>query len=213
MAPTPPRASDTKGKASVTGRRGVNVQKGAPPDRRILRTQERLREAVIVSILEKGWEATSVADVCERADVARSTFYLHYADKEDLLLSGFDHLEDHLIALSRVRGELAFLEPLFEHAHSHDRLVPRRPARPTPPRQPRNVAHQSRPPIHDRPPTPCRSFCSIHSSFTACGIQASHHTSRARHTLTTSAPHYPHPPRYEPLKTRGTRARMRLTIS
>jgi AcrR family transcriptional regulator len=37
----------------------------------------------------------TVRDVCERADVGRSTFYLHFADKESLLVSGFDDCVVH----------------------------------------------------------------------------------------------------------------------
>jgi transposase-like protein len=54
-------------------------------DRRVQRSKRALREALVQLMIEKGYEETTVADIAERADVGRSTFYTHYADKEDLL--------------------------------------------------------------------------------------------------------------------------------
>src|SRR5512139_3251865 len=74
-----------------------------PTDRRVLRTRATLREALVRLILERGWDDISVQDVCDRANVGRSTFYSHFADKEELLLAGFDDLRKALVAL-RVPG-------------------------------------------------------------------------------------------------------------
>ncbi len=63
-------------------------------DRRIQRTRQLLHEALIALILEKGYDAITVQDILERANLGRSTFYAHYRDKEDLLLSGFQDLFD-----------------------------------------------------------------------------------------------------------------------
>ena len=97
-----------------------------PTDRRVLRTRTTLRDALIHLILERGWEETSVQDVCDRADVGRSTFYTHFADKEDLLLSGFEDLRKLLRALRSPVGEshaaLGFMRGLLEHAHENRRL-------------------------------------------------------------------------------------------
>ena len=56
-------------------------------DRRAQRTRAALRDALISLIGERGWEDLAVQDICERANVGRSTFYLHYAGKEALLES------------------------------------------------------------------------------------------------------------------------------
>lgn len=61
-------------------------------DRRVQRTQQYLREALIALMLEKGYDAITVQDILDRANMGRSTFYAHYRDKEDLLLSGFHAL-------------------------------------------------------------------------------------------------------------------------
>lgn len=94
-----------------------------PADRRVQRTRRTLREALIELILERGWDETSVQHVCDRADVGRSTFYTHFADKEELLVGGFDDLrkavrEQH----PQSTGTLAFAGGLIEHAHEQRRL-------------------------------------------------------------------------------------------
>lgn len=61
-------------------------------DRRVQRTRRTRREALVALLLERGWDAVNVQDLCARADVGRSTFYTHFADKEDLLAGGLDDL-------------------------------------------------------------------------------------------------------------------------
>jgi AcrR family transcriptional regulator len=62
-------------------------------DRRVGKTRKALKEALTDLILEKGYEAVSVQDVIDRADVGRSTFYAHYIDKDDLLMAILADLE------------------------------------------------------------------------------------------------------------------------
>lgn len=54
-------------------------------DRRIQRTRPLLQEALFHLIIERGYERITIADITERANLGRTTFYLHYRDKEDLL--------------------------------------------------------------------------------------------------------------------------------
>lgn len=63
-------------------------------DRRINRTRKLLQEAFISLILEKGYEKITVQNVIDRANVGRSTFYAHFQDMDDLLLSQFDGLRE-----------------------------------------------------------------------------------------------------------------------
>ena len=62
-------------------------------DLRIRRTRERLGAALIALIEEKAIDEVTVREVLDRAKVGRSTFYVHYQDKDDLFLS---QLEDGL---------------------------------------------------------------------------------------------------------------------
>ncbi len=101
-----------------------------PVDRRVLRTRRTLREALIALLYERGWEAVSVQDICDRADVGRSTFYMHFADKEELLVGGFDDLRKMLRAQLAQASEggkgpaqpLQFARGMIEHAHENKRL-------------------------------------------------------------------------------------------
>jgi AcrR family transcriptional regulator len=95
----------------------------APPqDRRVRRTRRQLRDALVSLILERGWDDVSLVDVCARADVGRSTLYTHFADKEDLLLSGFDDLHASLGMHLGQPGTFGFIAPLVEHARENVKL-------------------------------------------------------------------------------------------
>ncbi len=92
-------------------------------DRRIRRTRKRLKEALISLILEKKYERITVQEILDRADVGRSTFYLHYRDKDDLLVSGMP--ENLLRFGGDERDENEILPPmteLFEHAQENYHL-------------------------------------------------------------------------------------------
>jgi AcrR family transcriptional regulator len=65
----------------------------ARPDRRVARSRRALKEALTDLILERGYEAVTVQDVIDRADVGRSTFYAHFLDKDDLLMAILADLE------------------------------------------------------------------------------------------------------------------------
>ena len=56
-------------------------------DRRIVRTRNLLGDALMALLEERNFDEISVQDVLNRAGVGRSTFYVHYRDKNDLFLS------------------------------------------------------------------------------------------------------------------------------
>jgi AcrR family transcriptional regulator len=66
-------------------------------DPRVRRTQEYLREALIELVLEEGYQDITIKDLADRACVNRSTFYLHYQDKDDLLKTGFAQYWDQVL--------------------------------------------------------------------------------------------------------------------
>jgi len=66
-------------------------------DPRVVRTRQMLRDALIASILEKGYDATSIQDITHRAGLRRATFYLHYADKDKLMFSLIRDMLDDLM--------------------------------------------------------------------------------------------------------------------
>ena len=63
-------------------------------DRRVQRTRRLLQDALVATVIEKGYEAATVQDIIDRADVGRATFYAHFADKQTLLTS---RLEDQVL--------------------------------------------------------------------------------------------------------------------
>jgi AcrR family transcriptional regulator len=104
-------------------------KRGAAPrvmDQRIRRTRNRLGSALIELIQEKPIDQVTVKEVLDRAGVGRSTFYLHYTDKDDLFLSQLEGgLEMWSSALSRKRENsrrVVPVEEFFGHVASARRL-------------------------------------------------------------------------------------------
>jgi AcrR family transcriptional regulator len=54
-------------------------------DRRIGKTQEAIKNAVIDLMSKKNFDDITIQDISDRANVSRGTIYLHYLDKFDLL--------------------------------------------------------------------------------------------------------------------------------
>jgi AcrR family transcriptional regulator len=106
--------------------RGTRTAK--PLDRRVQRTRKLLQDALISMMIEKGYEATTVQDIIDRANVGRATFYAHFADKDTLLASRLEDLRAMLMeqqhkALATL-GELGerglgFSLAMLQHARSH----------------------------------------------------------------------------------------------
>ncbi len=70
-----------------------------PQDRRVKRTQRLLAEALMALTLEKGYEAVTIRDITERADVGYATFFRHYPDKDALLQEVAEVVMAELLAL------------------------------------------------------------------------------------------------------------------
>lgn len=63
-----------------------------PLDPRVVRTRKMLRAALIHLIPRRGFTAVTVGDITDAAMLNRATFYLHYRDKEALLMEAFEEL-------------------------------------------------------------------------------------------------------------------------
>jgi len=75
-------------------------------DRRILRTQKLLWEALIDLIQEKEYSEITIQDIADRANVNRVTFYLHYRDKQDLLVKSVEVIFNDLTSkITPLTGE------------------------------------------------------------------------------------------------------------
>lgn len=53
--------------------------------RRVREVRERILAAAVALFDERGFDATKVTEICERADVANKTFFNHFPTKHDLL--------------------------------------------------------------------------------------------------------------------------------
>ena len=95
------------------------------PDRRVSKTRRALKEALTDLILDEGFEGVTVQDIIDRADVSRSSFYAHFADRDDLLMAILGDLEmPGLDAASWKASDPAFgwTLALFRHFGSAKRL-------------------------------------------------------------------------------------------
>ena len=96
-------------------------------DRRIQRTQGLLREALHSLIREKAYDRVSVREILDRANVGRSTFYTHFRDKDELLVSGI-HDMLHSVQSTKLPSSAKWYErligfslPIFEYHYQHRR--------------------------------------------------------------------------------------------
>ena len=115
----------------MTMKKHANAKpKQAPPtmDRRVLRTRQLLQAALNALILKQNYETISIEDICRAANIGRSTFYTHFANKDDLKRSGLNTLQTQLLdrqkqALSspheHLQNTLSFSLVMFEHARDH----------------------------------------------------------------------------------------------
>ncbi|MBL8134619.1 MAG: TetR/AcrR family transcriptional regulator [Anaerolineae bacterium] len=65
-------------------------------DPRIARTQKLLGDALRDLIVELGYDSITVQDISDRAEVSRTTFYLHFKDKDELLFTSMRRIYDDL---------------------------------------------------------------------------------------------------------------------
>jgi AcrR family transcriptional regulator len=79
-------------------------------DRRILKSQEAIKKAVIELMSEKNFNQITIQDISDRANVSRRTIYLHYLDKFDLLDKLIEEHINELRELQKSSSELTFIE-------------------------------------------------------------------------------------------------------
>lgn len=96
-------------------------------DRRVRRTQKALARALISLTVEKGYEAITIRDITDRAEVGYATFFRHYHDKDALLKDVLDVVLDDLIGLLQVPMSNANHEAIgtliFRYIREHSEVV------------------------------------------------------------------------------------------
>lgn len=54
-----------------------------------INTKNKLFETAIGLIKEKGYDSVTISEICEKAGVAKGTFYVHYKSKEDIIKESY----------------------------------------------------------------------------------------------------------------------------
>lgn len=67
--------------------------------------RERIITAMVDTVAEKGYNATTVADITKAASVSRRTFYEHFADKEACFMAAYEMVADHIRASMRAAAQ------------------------------------------------------------------------------------------------------------
>lgn len=95
------------------------LMKGTQGDRRVRRTRQLLTHALLALLRERRYDDITVQDILDRANVGRSTFYTHFYDKDDLLLSGFERLRELFGAQPALPASECFSLAFFRHTAQH----------------------------------------------------------------------------------------------
>ncbi|TJY43903.1 TetR/AcrR family transcriptional regulator [Cohnella pontilimi] len=104
-------------------------------DPRVARTRRLLMDTLTELIVEEGYDAITIREIVRKAGVNRSTFYLHFRDKQDILthmqediLNGLAHslnyptytyksaLQDYQSSKMPIKSHMAMFEHIQKHA-------------------------------------------------------------------------------------------------
>lgn len=107
------------------------ILKKKAEDRRIQKTLKALQEALIALMFEKSYESIVIQEILDRANIGRSTFYMHFHDKDELLVYGLQGLRVILRNAQMANPPslnkgyeriIGFSLAMFEHAHDHKKI-------------------------------------------------------------------------------------------
>jgi AcrR family transcriptional regulator len=91
---------------------------------RVRRTRILLRDALVELIEERGFDKTTVGEICERAMVSRAAFYRNYRDKYHLVEQIFDEARSGLRVFDEAdpRSPLERWVGFIEHIDGYHRM-------------------------------------------------------------------------------------------
>lgn len=64
--------------------------------RKKLKTRRKIYHAAIELMTERGYDNVAITEICERADVANATFYLHFPTKASLITPFYDEVYEQV---------------------------------------------------------------------------------------------------------------------
>ncbi|QWU13108.1 transcriptional regulator, TetR family [Paenibacillus sophorae] len=79
-------------------------------DRRIAKSQEAIKRALIELMTEKSFDSITIQDLSDRANVNRGTIYLHYQDKFDLLDKIMEEHINNMSIFCESASEMNYIE-------------------------------------------------------------------------------------------------------
>jgi len=82
--------------ADVTSPRLPAGRHGLPREFVVQNQRERIVTALVDTVAERGYNATTVAHITKAASVSRRTFYEHFADKEACFLAAYEMVAEHI---------------------------------------------------------------------------------------------------------------------
>jgi len=93
-------------------------------DLRVKRTRKWLQEALLFLMLEKPFSKISIAEITDKAEVSRPTFYLHYRSKDEVLEDYLDSMytnfmvdmETNLESIIGGKMAIKLYEQIFDQA-------------------------------------------------------------------------------------------------
>ena len=97
------------GDSSELRGRMLRPGRGTPPEEAERNQRERLFAAMVATVAENGYEATTVADLVKLSGVSRSAFYRHFEDKQACFLAAIESLVEP--ALAMVGGDEPAADP------------------------------------------------------------------------------------------------------
>lgn len=77
--------------------RKSNTRKVSRTQARAIHTRKRILDAALQRFAQYGADATTIEDITETADIGKGTFYLHFADKSELLSTLLEQTVNNLI--------------------------------------------------------------------------------------------------------------------
>lgn len=83
-------------------------------DLRVIKTRRLIRDAFVKLVDEKGFKSITVNDISDKAMINRSTFYLHYTDKYDLLQKIVNEAIQNILCLIEPQAHIVNGNPDYE---------------------------------------------------------------------------------------------------